>query len=247
MRKESLRFLGAFIALVAVCACLFISCGPNVNYIKRVQSLEENVSSPTTIEELTDAIEKYQDRVEDIIQADAQTGIWWKILATIYMDQNMYGKALEAFRKAVAYYPANQNLYYWIGVCAGYMSKSSLDFDAVGENPKHKEYLALSESAYKRALELEPTYARALYGLGVLYAFELDQGDKAIPLLEKLLTIDTKNIDAMFVLARAYYMNYDFQAAVDVYDNIIKLSSSDTNKAEAEANKKVVLNALYSE
>ena len=51
----------------------------------------------------------------------------------------------------------------------------------------------------------------------------------------------------MFVLARAYYMNYDFQAAVDMYDNIIKLSSSDTNKAEAEANKKVVLNALYSE
>ena len=121
MKKESLRCFGAFCALLVLGTCLFVSCGPNVNYIKRVQSLEENVSSPTTIDELKDAIKKYEDRVEDIIQAEAQTGIWWKILATRYMDKNMYGEALEAFRKAVAYYPANQNLYYWIGVCAGYM------------------------------------------------------------------------------------------------------------------------------
>ncbi len=247
MKKEKISCFGAFCVFCVIFACLFISCGPNVNYIKRVQSLEENVSSPTTIDELTDAIKKYEDRVEDIIQADAQTGIWWKILATRYMDQNMYGKALEAFRNAVAYYPANQNLYYWIGVCAGYMAKSSLDFDAEGSNPKQKEYTALAESSYKRALELEPTNTRALYGLSVLYAFELDQGEKAIPLLEKLLTIDTKNIDAMFVLARAYYMDYDFQKAVDMYDSIIKYTSSETSRAEAEANKKVVLNALYSE
>jgi len=247
MKKEKFCCFGAFCTFLVICACLFFSCGPNVNYIKRVQSLEENVSSPTTIDELTDAIKKYEDRVEDIIQADAQTGIWWKILATRYMDQNMYGKALEAFRNAVAYYPANQNLYYWIGVCAGYMAKSSLDFDAEGSNPKQKEYIALAESSYKRALELEPNNTRALYGLGVLYAFELDQGEKAIPLLEKLLTIDTKNIDAMFVLARAYYMGYEFQKAVDMYDSIIKYTSSETSRAEAEANKKVVLNALYSE
>ena len=247
MRKDDLCRCCVFCAVLLMCAFLFVSCGPNVNYIKRVQSLEENVSSPTTIDELKDAIKKYEDRVEDIIQAESQTGIWWKILATRYMDKEMYGEALEAFRKAVSYYPANQNLYYWTAVCAGYMAKSSLDFDAVGVNPKQKEYLALSESAYKRALELEPTYARALYGLGVLYTFELNQAEKAIPLLVKLLTIDTKNIDGMFVLARAYYMNYEFQAAIDVYDDIIKVSSSETNRAEAEANKKVVLNALYSE
>jgi len=238
---------GVLFALFLITAFLFVSCGPNVNYIKRVQSLEENVSSPTTIDELKDAIKKYEDRVEDIIQAESQTGIWWKILATRYMDKAMYGEALEAFRNAVAYYPANQNLYYWIGVCAGYMSKSSLDFDATGENPKKKEYLALSESSYKRALELEPSNARVLYGLGVLYVFELDQCEKAIPLLEKLLTIDTKNIDGMLTLARAYYCEYEFQKAVDMYDDIIKYSSSEETKAEAEANKKVVLNALYTE
>ena len=77
MKKESLRCFGAFCALFVLCACLFVSCGPNVNYIKRVQSLEENVSSPTTVDELTDAIKKYEDRVEDIMKAEAQTGIWW--------------------------------------------------------------------------------------------------------------------------------------------------------------------------
>lgn len=225
----------------------FVSCGQNVSYIKRVQSLEENVSSPTTIDELEDAIKKYEDRVEDIIQADAQTGIWWKILGTRYMDKNMYAKALGAFQSALKYYPANQNLYYYTGVCAGYMAESELDFEATGTNTKRKEYLALAESAYKRAIELEPGYARALYGLGVLYAFELDEPEKAIPLLEKLLTIDTKHVDGMFVLARAYYMSYEFQQAVDMYDRIISVSTSETSRAEAEANKKVVLNVMYAE
>ena len=46
---------------------------------------------------------------------------------------------------------------------------------------------------------------------GFVNVYELDETEKAIPLLEKLLTIETKDVDAMFVLARAYYVNYEFQ------------------------------------
>ncbi|MCQ2982497.1 MAG: hypothetical protein MJ178_07065 [Treponemataceae bacterium] len=235
--------------LVALCALVLlgslVSCGPNVNYIKRVQSLEEGVQNPTTIDELKDAIKKYGDRVEDIIAADAQSGIWWKILATRYMDNKMYGEALDAFQRAIAFYPANQNLYYYVGVCAGYMAKAELDYTATGDHSKKYNYLKLSEEGYKRAIELEPRYARALYGLGVLYTFELDKSAEAIPILEKLLTIETRHTEGMFVLARAYYMNYEFQLAVDMYDRILSTTTSDQYKADAEANKKVVLQAMY--
>ncbi len=245
MKKSEMKWItGAMCGLVLL--TVLVSCGgPNVNYIKRVQSLEEGVSSPTTIDELKDAIKKYGDRVEDIIAADAQSGIWWKILATRYMDNKMYGEALDAFQKAIAFYPANQNLYYYVGVCAGYMAKSELDYTATGNHTKQQNYLKLSEEGYKRAIELEPRYARALYGLGVLYTFEMDRSDEAIPILEKLLTIETKHTEGMFVLARAYYMNYEFQLAVDMYDRIITTTTSDLNKAEAEANKAVVLKAMY--
>jgi cytochrome c-type biogenesis protein CcmH/NrfG len=233
------------ILFILAVSLIFVSCGPNSKYIKRIQSLEEGVTNPTTIAELEDAISKYENRVEDIIAAEAQTGIWYKILATRYMDNKMYGQALKAFQMAIQYYPENQNLYYFVGVCAGYMANAELDYNGTGGSSKRENYLKLAESAYLRAIELENRYARALYGLGVLYVFELDQSEKAIPVLEKLLSIENKHTDGMFVLARAYYVNYDFQKAADMYDKIISTTTSEEKRTEAENNKKTALDMLY--
>ncbi len=231
-----------------VCFLLLVlvsSCGVNTNYIKKIQSMEEGVSNPTTIDELKDAISKYEGRVEDIMAAQQQVGIWYKILATRYIDKQMYIEALPVLQKAVMYYPANQNLYYFTGVCAGYAAKAELDFSATGESAKKQNYLKLAESGYLRAIELEPAYVRALYGLSVLYVFDLDESSKAIPLLEKLLTIDKKHVDAMFVLARAYYSDYQFDKAVSMYDLIISTTGDAQKKSDAQANKKTVLDAQY--
>ena len=106
-------------------------------------------------------------------------------------------------------------------------------------------YFKLAEEAYLRALELDPRYARALYGLGVLYTFELDEPAKAIPYLETLLEIEKLHTDGMFALARAYYATYEFDKAIEMYDKIIETTKSPEKKAQAEANKKVVLEAAY--
>ena len=225
---------------------LLVSCGGVSNKtIIRHQKLEEGVESPTTIEELKDAIKKYQERVADIQLAQSQIGIWYKILGTRYLDNKMYGEALKCFEEALKYYPDNQNLYYYVGVCAGYMSHAALDYNASGTNEIKYNYLKLAEEAYLRAIAIEDRYVRALYGLGVLYVFELDEPDKAIPHLEKALSIDTKNLDTMFVLARAYYSNYDFNKAVEIYDRIIETTKSDDTKQTAEENKKIALDAAY--
>lgn len=237
------KFCVVFACVAAFFA--FASCTKSNKTIIRMQHLEEGVSSPTTIDELKSAIKKYEERVADIQLAQSQIGIWYKILATRYLDKKMYGEALKTFEKALEFYPQNQNLYYYVGLCAGYMSHAAMDFDADGNNEKRMNYLRLSEEAYRHAIEIEPRYARALYGLSVLYVFELGEDEKAIPLLEKLLTIETKNIDAMFVLARAYYVTYEFDKAVAMYDQIISLTKSKERKAEAEANRQTVLDASY--
>jgi len=241
--KKSFYILCCFF----IVSLIFVSCGKSYNQIKRLQAMEEGVSSPTTVDELKDAIGKYENRINDIMIAEQQTGIWWKILGSRYLDEGMYGDALAAFEKAIMYYPANPNLYYYVGLCAGYMADASLDYGATGDLSKRENYLKLAESAYSRAIELNPTYTRALYGLAVLYVFEFDKSKsaKAIPLLEKFLTIETKDTDAMFVLARAYYVNYEFQLAIDMYDRIIATTTSDKTKAEAEANKKIVMDIMY--
>ena len=219
------------------------SCGVSNKTILRYQKMEEGVSNPTTIEELKDAIKKYGERASDIQLANSQIGIWYKILGTKYLDNKMYGEALKCFQEALKYYPDNQNLYYYVGVCAGYMSHASMDFTGSGSTEVKYNYLKLGEEAYLRAIQIEDRYVRALYGLGVLYVFELDEPAKAVPHLEKALSIDTKNIDAMFVLARAYYSVYEFDKAAEMYDKIIASSKSAETKATAEENKKTVLDA----
>lgn len=225
---------------------LLVSCGGVSNKtIIRHQKMEESVDSPTSIEELKDAIKKYQERVADVQLAQSQIGIWYKILGTRYLDNKMYGEALKAFQEALTYYPDNQNLYYYVGVCAGYMSHAALDYNASGNNEVKYNYLKLAEEAYLRAIAIEDRYVRALYGLGVLYVFELDEPEKAIPYLEKAISIDTKNLDTMFVLARAYYSSYEFDKSIAMYDKIIETTKSDDTKKTAEENKKIVLDASY--
>ncbi len=230
---------------ILTCLFLFSSCGVSNKRIIRMQKMEEGVGSPTTIEELKTAIEKYDARIADLQLSQTQVGIWYKILGTRYLDNKMYGEALKAFQSALQYYPDNQNLYYYVGICAGYMSHTALDYNATGNMEQKYNYLKLAETAYLRAIEIEPRYSRALYALSVLYVYELDEPAKAIPYLEKVLDIEKKHTDAMFILARAYYSTYEFDKAVEMYDKIISVTTSDKKKADAEANKKIVLDASY--
>lgn len=242
--KKSLIVKGVIGFLLA---SLFVSCFPSYNSVKRMQKMEENVSNPTTKEELEEAIKKYEARALDLVTTEAQVGIWYKILGTRYLDQQLYTKAYEAFQKALVYYPNNSNLYYYVGICATYIANSQLDFEATGMTPiKRNNYLLLAEKAFIQALEINPKYYKSMYSLGVLYVFELNEPIKAIPYLEKYLSSQTKDTNAMFVLARAYITNSEFDKAVSLYDKIIKINPNAEKVSEAEANKKIVLDYQYS-
>lgn len=242
MKKNYLIFTLALFGLSLV----FFSCnGTNAKTIKRMQALEEGVASPTTEAEIKEAIQKYQTRVEDIALANQQIGIWYKMLGSRYLDNQMYGEALEAFRMATTYYPANQNLYYFVAVCAGFMANQALDYSATGSTAQKFNYLKLAESAYLEAIKLDPKYARALYGIGVLYIFELEEPGKAIPYLETLAEVEKRNVDGLFLLANAYYQTFEFEQAMEIYDEIISITTSSEDKAQAEANKRKVLETAY--
>ncbi|MBQ9630354.1 MAG: tetratricopeptide repeat protein [Treponema sp.] len=240
-----MKFMIKLILTIFFLSSIFASCGNSNVEIRRMQQMEEGVSNPTSIEEYKDAISKYEKRIQDIESATSQVGVWYKILGSRYLDQKMYGEALECYRKALDYYPDNQNLYYYVAICAGYMAHASLDFDASNRFEKRQNYLNLSESAYLRALAIDDRYTNALYGLAVLYVFYFDRTQDAIPHLEKLLTIDTGHTDAKLLLANAYYRTQNFQASVDMYDSVIKSSKDKEKKAIAENNKKQVLDELY--
>jgi integrase/recombinase XerD len=231
--------------LLCVCVLLLAGCGPSPRSVKRMQMLEEGVRNPDSIEELKAGIQQYQKRVEDIMMAQSQIGIWYKMLISRYLDSQMFGEAYEACQQAIKYYPANQNLYYSLGLSSGYLAKSIVEYRSSGELAQKYDYLKTAENAYLRAIELDDRYFRALYAVSVLYVFELDEPEKAVPHLEKAVTIEKRNTDALFLLARAYYMTYDFDKAAVLYDTIMDITTLPEKKAEAEANKKIVLDAAY--
>ncbi|HZK19248.1 MAG TPA: hypothetical protein VFC68_00840 [Treponemataceae bacterium] len=207
--------------------------------------LEDGVKNPTTIDEYENAIAAHDKQIEKIIELESKTGIWYKIIATRYLDKKMYGKALENFQIAIQYYPDNANLFYYTGLCASYMAKASLDFDADGTQLEQQSYWNLAENSYLQAINYNPTYSRALYGLGVLYVFELNRPSAAIPFLETLLEGESKHFDGMMVLARAYFVTGFSDNGIALYDRIISNTSNKEQKTNAENNKKIVLNELY--
>ncbi len=236
-------------AAVLFCTLFLTACAPTNNSIKRMQKLEENVSNPSSKEEIVEAIKKYEARAMDLTLAESQVGMWYKLLGTRYLEAGMYTKAFEAFQKAVYYYPDNANLYYYIAVSAGFIANSQLDYEAKGEldaATKKMNYLKLAESAFLQALEINPRYYRAMYSLGVLYVFELDQCDKAIPYIETYLDTQKRDTEGMFLLANAYYQTYQFDKAIMLYDKIISINPDSQTTEKAKANKKVVYDAQFS-
>ncbi|MDR3139459.1 MAG: tetratricopeptide repeat protein [Treponema sp.] len=201
--------------------------------------------TPQSIEELRSAIAVYEDQIEQHIKDVAQTGVYWKILATRLQDRGLHNEALEALERAVYYAPEDPAPYYLTGVSAGIVAKSSLDFAGAGGNSARSRYFDLAESAYLRAIALDERYARPRYGLSVLYLFELNRPEDAIPHLSRYLETQTRDVDAMFLLARAYYMTERYEESLALYDRIIPLTRDTVKRAEAERNKETVLGLLY--
>lgn len=212
----------------------------------RIAELSSDGSPPESIEELREAIGRYESRIEEQTRTAAQAGIYWKILADRYLSRGMHGEALDALQRAVEYFPEDSSLYYMTGLAASVMAKSTLDFSRNGGAASDRSRLfALAEEAHKRAVALDAKNVRSLYALGVLYVFELDRPADAVPYLERYLALQAKDADAMFILARAYYVAGRRDEAAALYDRILTTTKDERKRAEAEANKKTVLDELY--
>jgi tetratricopeptide (TPR) repeat protein len=211
--------------------------------ITQIKALSPRDTPPQTIEDLRTAIRLYEELIEQHVQDAAKTGLYWKLLASRLQDRGLYHEALDALERAVYYFPEDAYIHYMRGISAGIVAKSS--FDPLGGNAGAQSYYALAEMSYLRAIELDENYARPRYGLGILYVFEMDKPQEAIPHLARYLEITQNDVDAMFVLARAYYMVNNYQDALDVYDRIITVSRDAAQRMEAENNRQLIMDSYY--
>jgi len=223
MKKFKEIFFVLCVLAVAVSVIAFVndrtSSRSSRELAKRMAELSPRGGPPETIDGLRQAIALYEDQIERHVKDAAQTGVYYKILATRLADRKLHNDALEALEKAIYYNTEDPLLFYLTGVSAGSAAKSIVGF-SMDADVKREHFYDLAEKSYLRALELDITYTRAMYGLAVLYSFELDRPQDAIVQLERYLLINSSDTSAMFVLARSYFMIEDLTRASEIYQRI---------------------------
>ncbi|MDR0495554.1 MAG: tetratricopeptide repeat protein [Treponema sp.] len=202
-----------------------------------------NEPAPVSLDDLKLSIAAYEKRIEQHVEDAAKTAVYWKILAMRLQDRGLHGEALEALERAVYYNPGDPALHNCIGISAGILAKSQHAFPG-RENTDKEKYFILAEEAFLRAIELDNRYLRPRYTLGVLYTFELERPEDAIPHLERCLEISRNDVDAMFILARAYYMLNRFKDTIELYDRIIAVTKDPQKRIDAQNNRQQILGQM---
>lgn len=245
MRKGNRK--GLFLVLVVVLAAagllLYSRWSEGQQQLDNLIAFEsgpgEGTPDDEEIQELKDGIAAYRKEAERTIKASQDLGTYYRLLASEYMVREMYGQALESLEKAVEYYPAKTVLFYYAGICAGQMSKAALAPE------KAQEYRDRAERSYKRALSLDPEHEGSLYGLSILYLFEMDRPFDARPLLERLLKKRASHFEAMLLLARVYWVEGKRDEAAALYERIINESGDEELKRKASDNLDTLMERAY--
>jgi tetratricopeptide (TPR) repeat protein len=170
-----------------------------------------------------------------------ETPLLQQALALGYMDRGIYSEALRHLEQALKIFPDNEILHFYAGLCSARFGKSIVAVDRAAERAR---WYATAEAYYRRAIELYPDYADALYGLAILLVYELVRLDEAEDLLERLVSVETQDTDAHFLLAYVYYQTGRLQRALEQYELIERITGIGDKLDRARINKERIKKEL---
>jgi tetratricopeptide (TPR) repeat protein len=231
----ALRSYSGWLAL----ACLIVLGGCEKDdsfYVENLLKIEQGerpvgrAPSTSRIDELKGEIQRYRAVVDKKVEASEQLGIYHKMLAVAYMRKEMYQEAYASLLEAMRYHPANSVLFYYAGICAGQTAKAQAPSDKA-------LWLERADSHYKRAIELDPSYVEAMYGLAVLDTFELGNLADAERLARKVLTLRARHDEALFLLGNILYRTGRLPEAITIYKQLADNAQTDAIRKDALANK----------
>ena len=246
--KPITALVGACVAAAITAASLGACARGEDGYLESIERMESPRSggrresaeaSEARIEEIRQAIARYRREVDRTVEATAQIGVYYKMLALQYMQREMYGAAYDSLAEAIRIHPENPILFYYSGVCAARMSRAVVDAEA------RALWLERSEGLYRRAVALDPRYVDALYALAVLLALELDRPEEAEGPVQRILEIEAGNVEAMFLLGNVYYRTGRLEEALVVYREIQEKTTVAQRREEALANQQKIREELY--
>lgn len=188
---------------------------------------EYDEASEATIEELEEDVAALRETVDDHFEAMRDLRSAHRALGMRYLEEEMYGAAVEQFEAAAEIDSGNATIYYYTGVAAGNHAGGALDEE------ERSARLEQAERAYLRALELRSRYPAAAYGLAILYAYELDRPDEARTYVDRVLDWRGQDSRARAVSAYIYAAQGRIDEALREYDRVIEETDDEEFREEA--------------
>ncbi|MDC7224166.1 MAG: hypothetical protein PQJ60_10530 [Spirochaetales bacterium] len=180
------------------------------------------------IDQLKSDIRRVDREVEETIEQVRDRGSYYKLLGLKYMDYEMWAAGVEAFDGALAVYPENSRLHYYRAVCLGQWGiNESLP-------SRRQDLFERAEFDYLRAAEQDRIYTSPLWGLAVLYVYEMDRPGEAASVLDRLLQIEPSHEKATLLRAELYKAAGNKMRALELYRKLQVDGKNEEIREEAE-------------
>ena len=236
--RHSSRIVGALFRLGLILIVLFLAGGCSerrMDYLSKLRIFEDEGYSDQGVSEdqiatLEEEIVRLEGSVEELVSSVRELGTFYKMAATDFFDGGNYLPALEYFEKAIPLQTENHVLPYYAALSAVNLGIAHADAAT------RSQYLEKGEFYYLRALDLKSNYSDSMYGLAVLYLYELDRPLDSLEYIEEYLAIKKSNIRGRFVKAGALVQLGDREAALDEYQWILENSDDSEEQRQARGN-----------
>ena len=162
-------------------------------------------------------IQNIKDKIADLEKEDLKDVMTtrrlaeqYSLIGKIYLDRKLWEQGIDAYLNAEKYGRSGEDLYYALGL--GYANRG-YDRGSEADFAKAEEY-------YRKALEKNPAYDDAIYGLAILLYYHRNGRDEALRLVTELATRNSSHYGARFAMARMNYENGDAGKALLIYQQL---------------------------
>jgi len=117
---------------------------------------------------------------EGLVKANPKDVKAWIQLGNDYFDTHQHQKSIDAYAKALALEPNNADVL----TDQGIMYREAQQFEQAAKN-------------FEKASQVNPRHLQSLFNLGVVYAYDLKQTDKAVAAWSRVIQIDPTSTQAI--------------------------------------------------
>ncbi|OHD67190.1 MAG: hypothetical protein A2W19_11675 [Spirochaetes bacterium RBG_16_49_21] len=194
-----------FIIATAIATIFVLSKFFNFGFLRNFQ---ENADK--RIEGIRDKIEDLEkEKIKDV-RTLARLADQYTQLGTIYLEKRLWDSAVQNYDKGIKYGKNTPGVFYSIGLAHANR----------GSERESRDDIDKAEFYYHKAIEMQSNYYDAQNALAILLFYHKNEKEKALSIIEGVVSRNKSSYIARFTLGRFYYEMNNLDKALSVYEDL---------------------------